>query len=113
MLSPLSVDKKTVKKFKIPEGIELHPRQKLAFLESQLHELKQMQWRARVDIIHATRLTESDNDVLKHKGHNNMAQHINEVEQATGAIVMIQKLIDELKEESPDLDGQASGSPAE
>lgn len=104
MLSPLSVDKATVKKFKIPKEVDLQPRQKLAFLEGQLHELKQMQWRARVDIVHATRLTESDNEVLKHKGHNNMAQHINEVEQATGAIVMIQKMIEELRaEHSSDL----------
>lgn len=103
MNSPLSVDKETVKKFSIPKEVELHPRQKLAFLEGQLHELKAMQWRSRVDIVHATRLTESENEVLKHKGHNNMAQHINEVEQATGAIVMIQQMIEELKAENPDL----------
>jgi hypothetical protein len=62
-----------------------------------------MQWRARVDIIHATRLTESKNEVLKHKGHNNLAQHLNEVEQSVGAIKMLRTLIDELRAEYPEL----------
>lgn len=103
MQSPLSIDKETVKKYKITPEIEISPVQKLSFLQNQLQELQAMQWRSRVDIIHATRLTEADNDVLKHKGHNNMAQHVNEVEQSTGAIAMIKKLIDELREEYPEL----------
>lgn len=103
MKSPLSIDKETVKKYGITQENEVPPVQKLAFLQNQLQELQAMQWRARVDIIHATRLTESSNEVLKHKGHNNMAQHVNEVEQSTGAIAMIKKLIDELREEYPEL----------
>lgn len=102
MLSPLSVDKETVKEFKIPQECELHPRQKLAFLEEQLHELKAMQWRSRVDVVHAKRLQESDVEVLKNKGFQNISTHKNEVEQFTGAIVMIGKMIDELKAEYKD-----------
>lgn len=100
MNSPLSVDKQTVKEFKIPKEVELHPRQKLAFLEAQLHELKAMQWRSRVDIVHATRLQDSDNETLRIKGNNNLVEHKNEVNQFTGGIIMIQKMIDELKAES-------------
>lgn len=103
MKSPLSVDKQTIKKYDITPDIDLSPVQKLSFLQDQLSEIKAIQWRARVDIIHATRLTESTNDTLKHKGHNNMAEHINQVEQFTGAIRMVQKLIDELREEYPEL----------
>lgn len=103
MKSPLAVDKETVSKFKIPAEIEPSARQKLAFLEAQLSELKGMQWRARVDIIHATRLTESENDILKNKGLQNKGQHLNEVEQATGAILMLQTLINEIRAENPDL----------
>lgn len=100
MKSPLAVDKETVKQYKIPAECELHPRQKLAFLEAQLHELKSAQWRARVDVVHAKRLQESDNQVLKNKGFTNESEHQNQVQQFTGAIVMIQKFIDELRAET-------------
>lgn len=103
MKSPLSIDKETVKQYGITPDVDYSPIQKMAFLQNQLQELQAMQWRARVDIIHATRLTESKNEVLKHKGHNNMAQHINEVEQSTGAIAMLKTMIDELREEYPEL----------
>jgi len=101
MKSPLAVDKATVKEFKIPPEIELHPRQKLAFLENQLHELKVAAWRARVDVIHATRLKESPIEALQAKGNNNIVEHKNQVNQFTGGIVMIQKLIEELRAENP------------
>jgi hypothetical protein len=101
MKSPLAVDKATVKEFKIPKNIELHPRQKIAFLEAQLHELKAAQWRARVDVIHAVRLTESPIEALKNKGFNNITEHKNQVNQFTGGIEMIQTLIDELRAENP------------
>ena len=103
MKSPLSIDKETAKNYGITPDIDLPPVHKLTFLQNQLQELQTMQWRSRVDIIHATRLTESTNEVLKHKGHNNMAQHINEVEQATGAIAMIKQFITELRKEYPEL----------
>lgn len=103
MKSPLSIDKETVKKYDITEDVDVPPLTKLAFLQNQLGELQAMQWRSRVDILHATRLTESDNEVLKHKGHNNMAQHVNEVQQSVGAIKMIKQLIDELRKEYPEL----------
>ncbi len=103
MISPLAVDKETVEKFSIPKEIELHPRQKKAFLEAQLHELKSAQWRARVDIMHAKRLQESDNLVLKNKGLQNESEHTNQVQQFTGGIVMIQQLIEELDKENPDM----------
>lgn len=101
MKSPLLVDKATVKEFKIPSSIELPPRQKIAFLENQLHELKIAQWRARVDVIHAVRLTESPIEALKNKGLQNIGEHKNQVNQFTGGIEMIQKLIDELRKEYP------------
>lgn len=99
MKSPLAVDKETVKEFGITEDMELSPRQKLAFLQDQLIELKNIQWRSRVDIVHATRLSESDNAVLKDKGFQNRGQHKNEVQQFSGAVKMLQSMIDELKEE--------------
>jgi hypothetical protein len=101
--SPLSVDKETVTKHKIPKEVELLPRQKLAFLEEQLHQLKAMHWRARVDMLHAKRLQESDNPTLAEKGLSNMATHRNEVEQTIGAIQMVNTLVNELRAEHPDL----------
>lgn len=103
MKSPLSVDKETVNKYKIPSSVELHPRQKIAFLEAQLQELKSAQWRARVDIVHAKRLQEEDNEVLKNKGLTNESEHQNQVKQFTGGIIMVQKMIEELRAEHPNL----------
>lgn len=100
MKSPLAIDKETIKEFKIPPEVELSPRQKLAFLEAQLGELKAMQWRSRVDVVHAKRLQESPIEALQAKGNNNIVEHKNQVQQFTGGIVMIQKMIEELREES-------------
>ena len=101
MKSPLAVDKETVKKYKIVEDVP--PTLKVAFLQEQLQQLRETMWRSRVDILHATRLTESDNDTLKQKGHQQLATHLNEVQQFTGAIEMIKTLIEELRKEYPEL----------
>jgi hypothetical protein len=103
MQSPLALDKETVKKYKITQDMEPTPLQKLAFLREQLDQIKSMQWRARVDVIHATRLSESDNEILKNKGLQNKGTHLNEVEQSAGAIAMTNKFIEELIAEYPEL----------
>lgn len=100
-MSPLEQDKATVKEYKVPPLVELHPRQKIAFLEEQLHQLKALHWRARVDMLHAKRLQGDENPTLKEKGLSNMATHRNEMQQTVGGIVMIQKLLDELRKENP------------
>lgn len=101
MKSPLLVDKENVKEFKVPKEVELHPRQKLAYLEEQLHQLKALHWRARVDMLHAKRLQEDENPTLREKGLSNMASHRNEMQQTIGGIKMISDFITELKAENP------------
>ena len=103
MKSPLALDKETAKKYGITEDIDVSPRVKLSFLQTQLTEIQHAMWRARVDIVHATRLTESKNETLKNKGFQNMADHVNQVQQFTGAIKMLQDFIKELEEENPEL----------
>lgn len=103
MKSPLQADKDTVKEYKVPKEVELHPRQKLAFLEEQLHQLKSLHWRARVDMLHAARLQEDENPTLREKGLSNMAQHRNEMQQTIGGIKMINQFIEELKSEHPEV----------
>ncbi len=103
MKSPLALDKETVKKNGITADVDVPPIRKLAFLQAQLEDLQTMQWRSRVDILHATRLTESKNEILKNKGLQNVNQHINEVTQSVGAIKMIKQLIEELRVEYPEL----------
>lgn len=106
MKSPLALDKETVKKYGITPELDVSPMIKLSFLETQLQEIQHAMWRARVDIVHATRLTESKNETLKNKGFQNMADHVNQVQQFTGAIKMIQDFIVELKAEYPELKGE-------
>lgn len=101
--SPLSIDKETIKKYGIKPEDDISPLQKLAFLQNQLQEIQAMQWRSRVDIIHASRLAESENEVLKNKGLTNKGQHLNEVEQTTGAIAMLKKMIAELRADHKEL----------
>lgn len=101
MVSPLEQDRATVKEHKIPKEVELHPRQKLGYLEEQLHQLKALHWRARVDMLHAQRLKEESSEILKNKGYTNYAQHLNEVQQTIGGIAMVSKFIEELKAENP------------
>ena len=62
-----------------------------------------MHYRARVDMLHAQRLQEDENQTLREKGLSNMAQPRNAVEQTIGAIKMLQKLIEELRKEYPEL----------
>lgn len=101
--SPLEIDKQTVKKYGITEAEELSPVQKLAFLQDQLEQIQTMHWRSRVDILHAERLKEDKNEVLKNKGLANLSQHQNEVQQSVGAIRMLRQMINELREEYPEL----------
>lgn len=107
MISPLKIDKETCKKFDISEKDDLTPIQKITFIREQLQELKSIQWRSRMDIVHASRLAESDNPVLRDKGLQNRGQHTNEVEQFTGAIRMLNKMIEELQAEYPELKPEA------
>lgn len=110
MESPLAQDKETVKKYKIPAAVELQPIQKLAYLEEQLYQLQAMHWRARVDMLHAKRMQGDDNEILKNKGLQNFAQHLNEVQQTVGGILMVQKMVKELRAEYPNLGKTNAGS---
>ena len=102
MKSPLAVDKETIKKYKITEEF-ISPVQKLSYLQEQLGQIMAMHWRARVDVIHAERLKDSDNPIIRDKGLQNSGTHYNEVEQSLGAILMIRKMIEELRAEYPEL----------
>lgn len=100
--NPLAVDKQTLKDLGIKEDI-VSPIRKLAYLQAQLEELETVFWRSRVDVIHAQRLKESDNEVLRNKGLERESTHKNEVRQFYGGIAQIKRLIDQLREEYPEL----------
>lgn len=99
-MTPLQQDKKTVEELKLTPEMELPTDQKLAFVQAQLTELRQMAWRSRVDILHAMRLQESDNEVLRARGNNNLSEHKNSVRQFTGAIRTLIELQKELEAEA-------------
>ena len=107
MISPLKIDKETCEKFGITKEDDLSPIQKLSFIQDQLQEIKTIQWRSRMDIVHASRLADSDNPVLRDKGLQNRGQHTNEVEQFTGAIRMLNLMVEELRAEYPELKPEA------
>lgn len=107
MKSPLAVDKATCEKYGITKEIDVSPMMKLSYLETQYQEIQHQLWRSRVDAVHATRLAESENEVLKAKGNNNYASHVNEVQQFVGALHMLKTMIDELKAENKELQAEA------
>lgn len=101
--NPLALDKEHVTTYNIGADVEASPVHKLSFLQDQLGQLQAMHWRARVDMLHAARLQEDENPTLREKGLSNMGQHRNEVQQSIGAIKMIKRLIEQLREEYPEL----------
>jgi hypothetical protein len=99
---PLSIDKQTLKTVGITED-PVSPMRKLGYLQGQLEELETMLWRSRVDVIHAKRLQQSDNQVLRNKGLERESTHMNEVEQFWGAVQQVKNFIEQLREEHPEL----------
>lgn len=97
--SPLSQDKETVKELEITSDMDLPVDQKLAFIQAQIHELRQMAWRERVNILHALRLKEDKNEVMRMKGETNIVEHRNAVRQFTGGIKTLLALEKELEKE--------------
>lgn len=106
MFSPLKTYKELASKYGVKEGVDLPPMAKLSYIETQKTEIQHALWRSLTDAIHATRLQQSENEVLKAKGNNNFATHVNEVQQFVGAIKMLDQFINELKEEYPELKGE-------
>jgi hypothetical protein len=103
LTNPLAVDKETVEEFKIPAEADVPPVMKLGFLQGQLEELQHQSWRERVNIVHARRLQQSDVEALRLKGNNNLSEHKNSVKQFADGILMIKRMIEQLREEYPEL----------
>lgn len=101
--NPLAVDKQTIKEFNIKPADEPSPFKKLAFLQAQLEEIESQCWRERVNIIHAMRLKQSDNEALQSKGNTNLIEHKNAVARLSEGYVMTKKLIEQLRQEYPEL----------
>lgn len=98
--SPLSQDKEIVKEFNLTGVHELPTDQKLAFLQAQRQELLNGVWRERVNVLHAKRLQNDDNEAMRTKGNNNIVEHKHMVRQFAGGIDTIDALIKELEAEA-------------
>lgn len=97
--SPLSEDRETVKEFALTAEMDLPTDQKIAFVQSQINELRQMAWRERVNILHANRLRKDENEVMRSRGENNLIDHRNSLRQFTGGIKTLAALLKELEAE--------------
>jgi len=97
--SPLSQDKEIVKELELTPEMDLPTDQKLAFIQAQIVELRNMAWRERVNILHALRLKDDKNEVMRMKGETNIVEHRNAVRQFTGAITTLLVLQKELEAE--------------
>lgn len=72
---------------------------KLAFIQAQIEEMKQMVWRETVNILHAQRLIDSNNEVISSKGSTNLVDHRNTVKMASEGVLMLMALQKELEAE--------------
>jgi hypothetical protein len=99
---PVGVDKQTLKNLGIKEDT-VSPVRKLAYLQEQLGQLETMFWRARTDVVHAKRLQQSDVLALKNKGLERETAHMNEIEQFYGGMIMVKRMVEQLREEYPEL----------
>lgn len=106
MESPLAVYNELLKKYGINEDIEPSKIALLSYTETQKEEIKHTITRSLVDALHATRLQQSENEVLKAKGNNNYAQHVNELQQLVDAVKMLDTIAAELKATYPELKGE-------
>lgn len=105
LTDPLGVDRQTLKDLKIETDV-ISPVRKLAFLQAQLDEMQSVFWRSRMDVVHAKRLQESDNEVLQNKGLERESTHKNEVRQFWGGIQMLNNMIEQLRSEHPELQAE-------
>ena len=97
--SPLSEDKQTVKEFNLKDYHELPKDQKLHFLQAQRQELLNGVWRERVNVLHAKRLQQDENEAMRTKGNNNIVEHKHMVRQFAGGLDTIKALLEELEAE--------------
>ena len=95
--NPLFEDSAIAEEFGIKEVHDIPKDQKLAYIQAQLGELKQMAWRERVNILHAKRLQKSDIQALAMKGNSNIVEHSNSLKQFLGAIEMLATLQEQME----------------
>lgn len=95
--SPSEIDKKTVKEFKIQPKHEIAKDVKLAYIQEQVTALKQTIWRTRIDILHAQRLMDDENEIMQSKGHEQMTNHRNSLKQFLGAVDTLVLLQEEME----------------
>lgn len=112
MKSPLSVDQSYVKEFSIPKEAELEPMFKLAYVRSQLDEMKKALFRYRVDAIISDLLIEQakkdDKPEMESKFRENLSNNKVLVRQFAQSIQVVEKLKNELEASV-----EASSSPSE
>lgn len=102
LTNPIGIDEQTLKELNIKEDF-VSPIRKLAFLQAQYEEMEAIFWRSRMDVVHATRLTQSDVEALRVKGGNNLIEHKNQVQQFYGGMQMIKTAIEQLRKKYPEL----------
>lgn len=96
-LSPLEFDKATVKEFGITEDTEPRLEWKIDYIRTQIEEMRRLSYRTRTDMIQATRLTSSTNEVIAEKARANVISGKSDLKQFTGAIETFNTLLKELE----------------
>lgn len=96
MESPLKYDEKVIKEFSIDKDIDQEEIFKLAYVRSQLDEIKKFLWRERVDLILSEVQAKNANEALAAEANTKIASHRNNITGIVASVRALLKLQDEL-----------------
>lgn len=109
MKSPIEIYKDVLKEFEIEGKLDVHPRQKGAYLEEQIQQQQQILNRLFFDITVATNAQNEAKDPLSKDAHRQKVEKFrNDVWQILEGLKVNLKLVEEVRNEYPDLETTAS-----
>lgn len=97
MSSPLKYDKNIVKEFGIETADEVEGEVKLAYVRTQLDEIKKFLWRERVELQLAEAQATSDVEALAAKAKGDIASHRSNLKGILASIRVLTELRNELE----------------
>lgn len=104
MVSPIKVYKTALKEFNVTEGVNAPTVARLSYIQTQLTEQKAILNRLLFDYVMATvREGDAKDDISKEAHAQNVGKYRGDIRQMISNIQINTQLIDELREEYPEL----------
>lgn len=109
MKKPIELYKDILKEFGVEGNLDVHPRQKLAYIEEQIHQQQALLNRLFFDLTTANKVMNEAQDPLSKNAHlEKVNKYRNDAWQILEALKVNLTLSEELRSEYPDVSGSAS-----